>query len=75
MRVTCLAVPPLFYIIAAEKDRLKSFSQIGPLACGESGGAGGESGGAGGVDEGGGGDRGGAVSPRESASAMKECKL
>ena len=31
MRVTCLAVPPLFYIIAAEKDRLKSFSQIGPL--------------------------------------------
>ena len=30
-RVTCLAVPPLFYIIAAEKDRLKGLSQIGPL--------------------------------------------
>ena len=31
MRVTCLAVPPLFYIIAAKKNSLKSLSQIGTM--------------------------------------------
>ena len=30
-RVTTLVAPPLFYIIAAEKDRLKSLSKIGTI--------------------------------------------